>query len=73
MIYHLKLQPSEIESLDYYEYWYFVKDLSKVLEEKNKESNKMNEQMNENYASTKSSMQPKMPNIKMPSMSTPKI
>ena len=73
MIYHLRLQPSEIEALDYYEYWYFIKDLSKVLEEKNKESSRMNDEINEQRANQPKLKQPKMPSIKMPKLNSPKL
>lgn len=54
----------------FYEYWYFIKDLNRVLEEKNKENNNLDEQM-KGYSSIKQG-KTKMPNIKMPSVNLPK-
>ena len=67
MIYHLKLQPSEIEALDYYEYHYFVKDLADVLKKKQESDGKSNEEAQKQQTGYKMP-NVKMPNVKMPSM-----
>jgi hypothetical protein len=67
MIYHLKLQPSEIEALDYYEFHYFVKDLADVLKKKQESEGTANEQAQKQQPGYKMP-NVKMPNVKMPSM-----
>lgn len=67
MMYHLKLQPSEIEGLDYYEYWYYIKDMTEVI----KKENKSNTEQQEQQANAQSSM--KMPSFKQPSFKMPKM
>ena len=67
MIYHLKLQPSEIENMDYYEYHYFVKDMTKVL----KDQEKGNTDQSQQAEDMKSQM--KMPSMKMPSVKMPSM
>ena len=74
-MHHLRIQPSEVEALPYYEYHYIVKELSNMLKEQQKGNDRQSEQMNEQMASSKASM-PKMPKLtqpKMPSMSMPKL
>lgn len=74
MLYHLRLQPSEIEEMPYYEYEYIVENLINILKEKQEaeegQSKDYNESMNSNkmMRDVKSSM-PKMPS--MPSFSMP--
>lgn len=67
MIYHLKLQPSEIEALDYYEYHYFIKDLADVLKKKQETDNNSNEE------AQKQQQGYKMPKVNMPSVKMPSI
>lgn len=62
-MYHLKLQPSEIEGLDYYEYWYYIKDMTEVIKKENKNAEQQQEQQQQNA--------PKSPNMKMPSFKQP--
>jgi hypothetical protein len=67
-MYHLKLQPSEIEGLNYYEYWYYVKDMSDVISRENKSNDEQQEQMN-----TQSAPSMKMPKFNTPSFKIPKL
>ena len=67
MIYHLKLQPSEIEALDYYEYHYFIKDLADVLKKKQETDNNSNEE------AQKQQQGYKMPKVNMPTVKMPSI
>ena len=74
-MHHLRIQPSEVESLPYYEYFYIVKELSEMLKEQQKGNSKQEESMNEQMSDMKSSM-PKMPNMnsmKAPSIKMPKF
>jgi len=84
MIYHLKLQPSEIEALDYYEYWYYVKDMAEVLKKQNSENSDQTDQMTAQQKGMMSGMKnPKIPGMnsnglsgtgmKMPKISMPKF
>jgi hypothetical protein len=76
------LQPSEIEALPYYEYFYYVKNLVDHLKEQDKQQKKeqahYDEQSANMQAQTKSSM-PKMPSMgnmgsmKAPSVKMPKL
>ena len=70
---HLHLQPGEIDNLDYYEYFYYVQNLSDHLKNQQKKEGEQNEQMQEKYGDYKKHIpnmsqykSPKMPNIKMP-------
>lgn len=73
MIYHLKLQPSEIENLEYYEYHYFTKDLTEVMKRQQKGEEVQQEQQNQMMQNT-GIKAPKInvPSIKMPSMKMPR-
>jgi hypothetical protein len=44
--YHLHIQPSELEKMNYYEYEYMVEDLQEFLKEKNKNEEKAYENIN---------------------------
>ena len=69
---HLRMQPSEIENMYYYEYWYYVKNLSDYIKEKNKQTKDQQEQANERQSSMSSKYKtPKMP--KVPTMRTPTL
>jgi len=69
-MHHLRIQPSEVESLPYYEYFYIVKELSEMLKDQQKGNAKQEESMNEKMSDMKSQV-PKIPN--MNSMKTPSI
>jgi hypothetical protein len=74
-MHHLRIQPSEVESLPYYEYFYTVKELSNMLKEQQKGQQKQEESQNEQMANMKSQM-PKMPtqsSFKTPSIKMPKF
>ena len=74
-MHHLRIQPSEVESLPYYEYHYIVKELSTMLKEQNKGNAKQEEQVQEQMSSVKAQT-PKMPNMnnmKVPSIKMPKF
>jgi hypothetical protein len=71
LLYHLRLQPSEIEEMPYYEYEYIVENLINILKEKQEaeegQSKDYGESMNSNKMMRDAkSMMPKMPS--MPSM-----
>lgn len=70
---HLRLQPSEIEDLYYYEYWYYVKNLQEYLKTKNKQQEDQQEQANTQTSSYKTPKMPKVPNLKTPSLKKPKL
>jgi sortase (surface protein transpeptidase) len=73
---HLRLQPSEIENLYYYEYWYYVKNLQEYLKAKNKQQEDQQEQaeaQKNSYKMHKTPKMPKVPNLKTPSLKTPKL
>ena len=66
------MQPSEIENMYYYEYWYYVKNLSEYIKAKNKQQADQQEQAEKQQSSYRSQYkQPKMP--KVPTMKTPSI
>ncbi len=75
MLYHLRLQPSEVEQMPYYEYEYIVENLINILKEKQEAEENQSKDYNESFNSNKmmssaSSMMPKMPStpsFKMPS------
>lgn len=77
-MHHLRIQPSEVESLPYYEYFYIVKELSDMLKEQQKGNQKQEDMMNDRMDGMKSSM-PKMPNMnnlgnmKAPAVKMPKF
>jgi hypothetical protein len=71
------MQPSEIENLYYYEFWYYLKNLSEYIKEKNNQNKDQEEQsakqssdMSSKY---KSPSMPKIPTMKAPSMKMPKF
>ena len=74
-MHHMKMQPSEIENMFYYEYHYHLRELSAMLKEQQKDSEKQESAQNDQMAAMKSSM-PKMPNMsapKMPNIKMPKL
>ena len=74
-MHHLRIQPSEIESLPYYEYFYIVKELSNMLKEQQKGNTRQEESTAATMDNMKSQM-PKMPNMssmKTPSLKMPKL
>ena len=71
------MQPSEIENLYYYEFYYYVKNLSEYIKEKNDQTRDQEEQsakqqsgMNSKY---KMPSMPKVPQMKAPSLKMPKF
>ena len=71
------MQPSEIENMDYYEFWYYVKNLSDYIKEKNKQQSAQQEQQeaqsSQMSSAYKTPKMPKVPNIKPPSLKMPKL
>ena len=71
------MQPSEIENMYYYEYWYYVKNLSEYIKAKNKQQSEQQEQQEKQSASMRSQYaspkMPKAPTIKTPSIKMPKF
>jgi hypothetical protein len=60
--------------MDYYEYWYLVKDLIEHLKKEKEAQEGQNAQSNEMMGSMKQGMKmPTMPSMKMPSMKAPKL
>jgi len=77
---HLRLQPSEIDNLDYYEYFYYVQNLKDYLDKKNKAEKGQQEgaedKVNKYRSGINTNKYNKAPSVKMPSMpniSMPKI
>jgi len=64
---HLSIQPSELNEMEYYEYFYIVKDLIEDL----KKENEANKGQQEAASGMTSGM--KAPNIKVPSIKIPKM
>jgi len=63
----LHVQPSELENMDYYEFYYLVKDLTDHLQkenEANKGQQEQSEQMQQNM---------KIPKMNIPKISVPKL
>lgn len=74
MQFHFHIQPSELESIPFYEYEYMAEDLVEILEEKKKaESGQSSEYtMNQNTDSLMKNAgkyMPKMSGFKFPSLS----
>ena len=71
------MQPSEIENLYYYEYWYYVKNLSEYIKAKNKQSEDQQEQassrQNDMSSKYKAPKMPKVPTMKQPSLKMPRL
>ena len=71
------MQPSEIENMYYYEYWYYVKNLSEYIKEKNKQQQAQQEQQESQSSAMrkqyKTPTMPKVPSIKQPSFKMPKL
>lgn len=74
-MHHLRIQPSEVEALPYYEYHYIVKELSDMLKEQQKGQDRQSEQMNDQMNGMKMQQPklPKMQDMKMPSIKMPKL
>jgi PAB1-binding protein PBP1 len=70
------MQPSEIEEMYYYEYWYYVQNLQEYIKTKNKQNEDQQEQANEQQntmsSKYKAPTMPKIPSMKAPSMKMPK-
>jgi len=75
LLYHLRLQPSEVEILPYYEYEYIVKNLIDILKEKQEaEENQMNGDENSQLTKTMNNAKSMLPsNLSNPGSSMPKI
>jgi len=70
------MQPSEIENMFYYEYWYFVKNLQEHIKDKNNQNKDQEEQQQQQaseYSSMKAPSMPKIPTMKAPSIKMPKM
>ena len=71
------MQPSEIENMYYYEYWYYVKNLAEYIKQKNKANEDQQEQANKQQSDMSSKYKtpkmPKVPTFKQPSMKMPKL
>ncbi|MDB9800924.1 hypothetical protein OAB94_00945 [Flavobacteriaceae bacterium] len=70
------MQPSEIEEMFYYEYWYYVKNLQEHIKSKNKQQMDQQEHAESQRSSFKTPQMPKAPNMssfKAPSMKMPKM
>ena len=77
---HLRLQPSEIDNLDFYEYTYYVQNLMEYLKQKQKQEGQQQEQQQEQMADYKKYMpnpnsykSPKMPSKPSGGMKMPKF
>lgn len=61
----------------YYEYWYYVKNLSEYIKSRNKQQADQQEQSEKQQASMRSQYKtpkmPKVPTIKSPSIKMPKL
>lgn len=84
MAHHLRMQPSEIDSMFYYEYWYYVRNLIDFLKEQDSTQKKEQEKADEQQAAMQSQMKaPKLPNYgnfgsgfktpSLPSVKMPKL
>lgn len=73
-MYHLRLQPSEVENMPYYEYEYIVQNLVELLKEKQEAEKGQSGDMSAHQmmADAKKNM-PKVNSPKMPKVSTPKF
>jgi|TARA_B110000305_G_scaffold217940_1_gene257683 hypothetical protein len=71
------MQPSEIENLYYYEFHYYLKNLTEYIKEKNNQNKDQEEQQaqqqNNMSSKYKTPAMPKIPNMKAPSMKMPKF
>lgn len=62
---HLKIQPSETEGLDFWDYEYLLDDLKDIIEKKNQQ-NSADNQNTPSFSDMKSQM--KLPSVSMPKM-----
>jgi hypothetical protein len=71
------MQPSEIENMYYYEFWYYLKNLSEYIKEKNNQNKDQEEQsakqQSEMSSKYKAPAMPKIQGMKAPSMKMPKF
>lgn len=70
------MQPSEIEEMYYYEYWYYVKNLQDYIKSKNKQQMDQQEHAESQQSAYRSPKAPKMPSVpsmKAPSLKMPKL
>ena len=73
MAHHLRMQPSEIDSMFYYEYWYYVQNLQEYIKAKNKAETDQREQQEKQSQQQRAAATPKMPKMSMPSMKAPSM
>jgi len=71
LMYHLHIQPSEIDKLDYYEYWYIVKDLAEYIKKQNDGQKGEESAAMQQYGDPQKMAKQKMPSMKTPSFKTP--
>lgn len=71
------MQPSEIENMYYYEYWYYVKNLADYIKNKNKQTQDQQEQADKQQSQMSSKYKtpkmPKVPTFKQPTLRMPKM
>ncbi len=71
------MQPSEIENMYYYEFWYYLKNLSEYIKEKNNQNRDQEKQQAQQQSDMSSKYKmpamPKAPTFKAPSMKMPKF
>jgi hypothetical protein len=70
------MQPSEVEEMFYYEYWYYVKNLQEHIKSKNKQQMDQQEHAESQKSAYKIPQMPKAPSMssfKAPSMKMPKL
>lgn len=70
-MYHLHMQPSEVDKLEYYEYWYIVKDLAEFIKKQNDGQKGQEEDTYGKYGDPQKMAKSQMNNMKTPSFKTP--
>ncbi len=70
-MYHLHTQPSEIDKLEYYEFWYIVKDLADFIKKQNDGQKGQEDEAYSKYGDPQKMAKAKMPNMKTPTFKTP--
>ena len=59
--------------MDYYEYWFYVKNLSDHLKQQQKQNKEQEEQYSSKNNPTSQYKMPRTPNIKVPTIKVPRI
>jgi hypothetical protein len=72
-LYHLRLQPSEIQEMPYYEFEYILENLIDILEKKKEAEEGQDEGAKEKQSSMMSQAKGMMPNIGSGKYSTPSM